>query len=124
MSDNKKYKEELIKRSFNLARETMKLIDSFPQKRSAWVISDQLIRCITSIGANITEAQAASSKRDFIKFLTYALKSSNEGKFWLGLSKDLDEKLISQIDILFKETEELSNILRSSLIKLKGKNKF
>jgi len=40
-----------------------------------------LIRAIASIGANIIEAQAASSKRDFTNFLNHALKSGNEAKF-------------------------------------------
>jgi len=71
MAGNKEFKEKLIKRAFNLARDTIRLVDKFPKKRASWVIADQLLRAITSIGANIIEAQAASSKRDFINFLHY-----------------------------------------------------
>jgi len=67
--NNKEYKEQLIKRAFNYARKIIALADKFPNKRSAWIITDQLIRAATSIGANIIEAQAASSRKDFINFL-------------------------------------------------------
>lgn len=121
---NEEFRKDLIKRAFNLARKTMRLVDKFPKKQSAWVISDQLLRAITSIGANIIEAQAASSRKDFINFLNHALKSGNEAKFWLALARDLDEKLASQINELIKETDELVKILASSILTLRGKNKL
>ena len=124
MITNQEFRKQLIKRAFNLARETISLVDKFPKKRSAWVISDQLIRAVTSIGANIIEAQAASSRKDFINFLNHALKSGNETKFWLALSKDLDEGLLEDIEKLLKETDELVRILASSIIKLRNKNKL
>jgi len=82
------------------------------------------MRSATSIGANIIEAQAACSKRDFINFLNYALKSGNETKFWLALSRDLDIKLITNINEFLKETDELVKILGSSISTLKGKKKL
>ena len=89
------------------------------------MVSDQLLRSITSIGANIIEAQAASSKRDFINFLNHALKSANEANFWLSLSKDLaPNSHLKEIDSLLKEAKELSKILGSSIATLKGKKKF
>lgn len=124
MKTNDEFKRELIRRAFFLAKSTIKLVDAFPNKRSAWVIIDQLLRAATSVGANIIEAQAASSKKDFINFLNHALKSGNETKFWLALAKDLDSKLISEIDILIKETDEIVKILGSSIATLKGKNKL
>ncbi|MBI4096291.1 MAG: four helix bundle protein [Candidatus Levybacteria bacterium] len=124
MGSNDEFKKKLINRSFNLARNIIILVDKFPNKRSAWVISDQLIRAATSIGANIIEAQAASSKKDFINFLNHALKSGNETKFWLALSKDVTiiDKL--EIESLLKEVDELTRILGSSISTLKGKNKL
>lgn len=122
--NNNDFKKQLISRGFLLARKAIALVDKFPNKRSAWVISDQLLRAATSIGANIIEAQAASSRRDFINFLNHALKSGNETKFWLALAKDLDVKLIDEIGELLKETDELVKILGSSIMTLKGKNKL
>jgi len=122
--ENAEFKKRLITRSFNLGRNIIKLVDSFPPKNSARIISDQLMRSATSIGANIIEAQAACSKRDFINFLNYALKSGNETKFWLALSRDLDIKLITNINEFLKETDELVKILGSSISTLKGKKKL
>jgi four helix bundle protein len=121
---NEEFKKRLIIRAFQLAREVIKLVDRFPNKKSAWVVSDQLLRSATSIGANIVEAQAASSKKDFVNFLNHALKSGNETKFWLALTKDLDNQLINQIDKILKETNELVKILGSSIATLKGKKKL
>lgn len=124
MKDNQEFKKQLIRRAFSLARRVVALVDDFPNKQSARVIAGQLLRAATSIGANIIEAQAASSKKDFINFLTHALKSGNETKFWLALAKDLNPKLISSIEELLKETSELVKILGSSIATLKGKNRL
>ena len=122
--NNKEFRDQLIGRAFRLARKAMKLVDKFPQKRSAWIITDQMLRALTSIGANIIEAQAASSKKDFINFLNHALKSANETKYWLALARDLDENLIIEINELLKETDELAKILGSSISTMKGKNRL
>lgn len=122
--NNPDFRKQLIARAFNFARTVIKLVDRFPSKRSAWVITDQLIRAATSIGANIIEAQAASSKKDFVNFLFHALKSANETKFWLALAKDLDKDLVDQISELLKEADELAKILGSSVSTLRGKNKL
>ena len=124
MRNNQDFKRQLITRAFNLGRRIIAIVDKFPNKRSAWVISDQLIRAATSIGANIIEAQSASSKRDFVNFLNYALKSGNETKFWLALAKDLDSKLVTELDELLKETDELVKILGSSVSTLKGRKQL
>ncbi len=124
MTDNSEFNKLLINRAFNLARKIITLVDKFPKKTSSFVIADQLLRSGTSIGTNIIEAQAASSKRDFVNFLNYALKSGNETKFWLALSKDLDANLIININELLKETDELVKILGSSISTIRGKNKL
>ena len=83
-----------------------------------------MLRSATSIGANIIEAQAASSKRDFVNFLNHALKSGNETKFWLALARDLDSQLSEEINELLKEADELVKILGSSISTLRGKRKL
>lgn len=88
------------------------------------VIIRQFLRSATSIGANIIEAQAGSTKKDFTNFFTYALKSANESKFWLGLLRDSGKSNRDRVNQLLKETIELANILGSSILTLKGKKKF
>ena len=103
MRDNKEFARDLIRRAFKLAKRIISLVNRFPNRRVAWIIADQLLRAATSIGANIIEAQAASSKKDFINFLSHALKSGNETKFWLALAKDVAseerEEVLSLIHI-------------------------
>ena len=122
--DKEEFKKALIARAYVLAKNAIRLVDKFPNKRPAWVISDQLLRAATSIGANIIEAQAASSKRDFANFVNHALKSANETKFWLALAKELDSEIEQEIEKLLVETKELANILGSAIASLKGKRKI
>ena len=77
-----------------------------------------------SIGANLVEAVAASSRLDFKKFYEIALKSANETKYWLGLLRDAGYGDVGKINELLKEVQEISNILGSSVIKLKRKVTF
>lgn len=122
MENNKDFKKKLIKRAYQYSLNIIKLIDSLDKKDfSVQVIIRQLLRSATSIGANIVEAQAASSKRDFINFLNHALKSANESKFWLGLLRDSDKAPVETTNTLLKETDELGKILGSIISTLKGK---
>jgi len=111
-------------RAYKFSIKIIKFVSNFPNKKIFWIISDQLVRAATSIGANIIEAQAASSRKDFIKFYEIALKSANETKYWLGLLRDatgIDKIDKKEINELLKETEEIAKILGASLLTLKGK---
>lgn len=77
---------------------------------------DQLIRSATSIGANLVEGKAGSSKKDWRKFLVIALKSANETKYWLCLIRDTIETNEVKIASLLKEAEEISNIIARIII--------
>lgn len=119
---NSKLKTDLKLRTYSLSLSLLKFIDTLPNKKTFWVISDQLLRSGTSIGANIIEAKAASSKRDFIKFYTIALKSANETKYWLCLLRDGTKiKNKDQAEKLLKEVVELSNMLGASILTMKKK---
>ncbi len=121
-NNNTKFKIELKKRVYQYALEIIKLIDSLDKKDwSSDIIARQLLRSATSIGANVIEAQAGSSKKDFTNFLSHALKSANESKFWLGLLRDSEKANKQSINILLKETVELANILASIILTLRGK---
>ena len=117
----KNSKLDIKERSYHFALKIIKLVESLPNDRVCKIIADQLLKSATSIGANIIEAQAASSKRDFTNFLNYSLKSANETKFWLGLLRDSGKKDRRIINPLLDETKQLSSILASSILKLKRK---
>lgn len=115
------YSSNLRDRCFNFSLQIIVLADTLPQKRSAWVISDQLVRSATSIGANLIEARASSSRLEFKKFYEIALKSANETIYWLELLRE--SKLSSQqkISPLLNEVTEIAKMLGSGVIKLKKK---
>jgi len=119
---NEDFKRKLIRRAYQYSLEIIKFIDTLDKKDfSQEILAKQLLRSATSIGANIIEAQAASSKRDFTNFLSYALKSANESKFWLGLLRDSKKAESELSNKLLNETIELASILGSSILTLKGK---
>ena len=123
-NQNLKFKIKLKDRAYQYSIRIIEFLDALPKDTSSQVIAKQLLRSATSVGANIIEAQASSSKRDFTNFFSYALKSANESSYWLGLLKDAKKINNAQLEYLLNETEELANILGSSILTLKGKNKF
>lgn len=108
-------------RTYGFSLDIIKFVNILPNKRAFWSIGDQLLRAATSIGANIIEAQAASSRRDFIKFYEIALKSANETKYWLSLLRDSYPEFKQKCDDLLNETTEICKMLGSSVLTLKGK---
>jgi four helix bundle protein len=119
--DNKEFVKQMKIKVFQLARKIIALVKKFPNNHISWVIGDQLVRTGTSIGANYIEAQAASSRKDFTNFIRISLKSGNETKWWLALSKDLDGKLIPEINGIINDTDEIVKIFGQSVLSLKKK---
>lgn len=117
-------KEEIKYRAYKYSIRMVQFISSLPSEKVYWVITDQLLRAATSIGANIIEAQAASSKKDFINYYAIALKSANETKYWLGILRDGTNVDKDPVNTLLEETKELANILGASLLTLKGKRRL
>lgn len=122
-NDNLNLKTDVKYRSFKFSLNIIGYISTFPGKRVYWVIGDQLLRSATSIGANIVEAKSSSSKKEFIKYYEIALKSANETKYWLCLLRDSELESIVKVGVedILKEAIEISNLLGSSLLTLKGK---
>jgi len=123
-NQSSKHKTELKHRAYQYSIKIIEFLDTLPKDTSSQVITKQLLRSATSIGANVVEAKAASSKRDFTNFFCYALKSANESLYWLGLLRDAKKINNAKLQFLLEETKELANILGSSVLTLKGKNKF
>lgn len=118
---NSKFKSDLKSRCYKFSLDLIGFIDTLPKERSCWIIADQLLRSGMSIGANLVEASASSSRLEFKKFHEISLKSANETKYWLGLLRDSNKGNKTKIDYLLKEVTELSNMIASGILKLKGK---
>jgi len=118
---NLKLKTDIKLRTYKFSLAIIRFINDLPKSQTNKIISSQLLRSATSIGANIIEAQAGSSKKDFKNFMNVALKSANETKYWLCLLRDsglVEKKKVSR---LLQEAVELSNILGASMLRLKGR---
>ena len=114
-------KTDLKVRTYFFSIKVIKFLATLPDNKIYQIITAQLLRAVTSIGANIVEAKSSSSKRDLIKFYEIALKSANESKYWFGLlrdSLDLDKNILNDF---LKELNEISNMLAASIITLKNK---
>lgn len=121
---NKSPKMELKYRAFYLSINVIRFLEKLSYKISLKIISEQLIRCITSVGANIVEAKASSSKREFVNYFQISLKSANEAKYWLAMLKELLPEKKEEIDVFQKEIDEISRIIGTSVLTMKGKTKF
>ena len=76
---------DIKKRCFQFSGQLIEFIRVTQYDRIHFPIFDQLLRCGTSVGANLVEGASGSSKNDLINFYHIALKSANETKYWLCL---------------------------------------
>lgn len=118
---NSKFKSDLLVRCYNFSLGIINLSEELPNKRVANIILNQLVRSATSIGANLVEGQAASSRLEFKKFYEISLKSANETKYWLGLLRDAKIIKAERIKTLLAEAVEISKMLAKGVMTLKGK---
>jgi four helix bundle protein len=121
---NSKVKSDLRKRCYIFSLRVIKLTEFLPNKKACWVISGQLIRSATSIGANLVEAKSASSRLEFKKYYEISLKSANESKYWLCLLRDAKFVRPEIIANIYDELNQISNMLGMAVIKLKSKKTF
>ena len=114
-------KENIIKeKSFDFALRIVKLYQFLVETKKEYVLSKQLLRSGTSIGANIREAEQAESKADFIHKMSISLKETNESDYWIDLlhkSGYLDETRYLSIK---KDVTELLKMLISIIKSTKG----
>lgn len=115
------FKSETGKRAYQVGLRVLRMCDSLPNKKAVWVISDQLLRSSMSIGANIAEAQGASSRLDFKRYYEIALKSAYETTYWLHILLDAGFVSSKKISALILEVEEITKMLSRSVVSLKSK---
>lgn len=106
-------------KSYLFALRIVKLYKYLIEKKKESVLSKQLLRCGTSIGANVEEALGGQSKKDFLSKLSIAYKESRETHYWLRLLKDSEIITDKEFDSMINDCEELQKILTSILITTK-----
>lgn len=117
-------KQNILKeKSFAFAVRMVNLYKYLKNQHSEYIISQQLIRSGTSVGALIREAEHAESTKDFIHKLNISLKEINESKYWLDLLIATDYLTKEMFDSLNRDCEELLKLLiasvKTSKLKLK-----
>ena len=91
-------------------------------KQNEFVLSKQLLKSGTSIGANVEEALAGQSRADFLSKMSIASKEARETNYWLRLLKDSGIISKTEIEPLLAESESIANIL-TSIVKTTAQNK-
>ena len=110
-----------LEKSFAFALRIIKLYQHLSDKKKEFVLSKQILRSGTSIGANLDESRGAQSPSDFQAKISIAYKESRETSYWLRLlyaSKYLTER---QFDSLHCDCEELIRILGATQLTMKTK---
>jgi four helix bundle protein len=100
-------------KSYAFAVGIIKVFKYLSESKKEFVLSKQLLRCGTSIGANIEEAIGGQSGKDFFAKLTIAYKEARETHYWIRLLKDTDYLSIEEADSLLKDVDELLRIIGS-----------
>jgi four helix bundle protein len=98
----------------------VRLYQHLAVEKREFVLSNQLLRCGTSIGANVEEAIGGQSRADFVSKLAIAYKEARETSYWLRLLKDTDYLTASQFDSIHIDAEELCRIIASIQKSTKG----
>ena len=98
-------------KSFDFAVRIVNLHKYLTQEQKEYVMSKQLLRCGTSIGANISEAQRGQSMADFAAKMNIALKEANEAEYWLRLLYRTEYLSKSQFESMYADVQELLGIL-------------
>ena len=98
-------------KSFLFAIRIVKLNQYLREVKGEFVLSKQLLRCGTSIGANIAESQQAQSRADFISKMSIALKETSETKYWLRLLNATDYISETEFESIYQNCIEIEKIL-------------
>ena len=110
----------ILDKTYQFAVKTVKLSQYLIDEKKEYVLSKQILRSGTSIGANTEEAIGGFSKKDFIYKLNIAYKEARETKYWLRLLKESE---LTKIDVksLLLDIEELIRML-TAIVKTSQQN--
>jgi len=98
-------------KSYAFAVRIVKVYQHLSATKKEYVLSKQVLRCGTSIGANVEEAIGGQSRADFLAKLSIAYKEARETSYWLRLLKDTDYLTAPQFESLHLDAEELCRII-------------
>jgi len=116
-------KDNIIQlKSFQFAIRIVKVYQYLTTEKKEYILSKQLMRSGTSIGANIEESIGAQSDKDFYSKLTIAYKEARETHYWIRLLTETNYLTSKEENSLLKDTEEILRIITSIQKTIKEKN--
>jgi four helix bundle protein len=115
------YRNILKDKSFHFALKSIKLYKLLVEEKKEYVLSKQILRSGTSVGANIREAQNAQSKADFIHKLSISQKECDETMYWLELLNQSEYLSDVEFSSAYKDANELLKMFRSAILTIKSK---
>ncbi len=115
-------KENILRdKSFSFAVRVVKLYKYLIEQKKEFILSKQLLRSGTSVGANVREANSAESKPDFIHKPGIALKEIDESLYWLELLKSTEYLAQKEFTSIYSEAEEIIKLLKRSIVTAKNR---
>ncbi|MCL2650833.1 MAG: four helix bundle protein [Candidatus Azobacteroides sp.] len=108
-------------KSYNFAIRIVKLSQFLQKEKSEYILSKQILRSGTAIGALIRESEFGQSKPDFVSKLSIALKEANETEYWICLLRDTDYLEDKLCKSLLTDSNELISLLTASIKTVKNK---
>lgn len=108
-------------KSYAFALRVINLYKHLADGKREFVLSKQLLRSGTSIGANITESNRSESRQDFVHKLSIALKEADETEYWINLLRDSEFLTGAQAESLRADCSELQRMLTASIKTAKSK---
>ena len=111
----------ILEKSKNFAIRVIRLFQYLQKEKEEFILSKQLLRSGTSIGANVREAHSSMSKAEFKAKLNIALKEASETKYWLRLLRATDYLTEKEQKSIFEDCIELEKML-TSIVKTTSEN--
>ena len=110
----------IAEKTVDFAVRIVKFYKYLCDEKNEYVLSKQILRSGTSIGANVRESKNAQSKADFISKLNIALKEADETQYWLEIMVKSDLIKENQVEALNKDLKEIIAMLVASIKTLRG----
>jgi len=112
---------DIRERSFRYACEVARFVLGV-NRAGTRPVTDQLLKSATSVGANLEEAKAASSRREFVRYVDIALCEARESGYWLRICVALELEPKAEVERLRYEGVQIARILGAIIVKTKARD--
>jgi four helix bundle protein len=112
--------QDIRDRTFEFGCRVARLALSLDQKPGVRCLVDQLLKSGTAIGANLEEAKAGSSHRDFVRYVEIALREARQTVYWLRIYLALHLASANELKLLRSEGEQIARILGAIIVNAKS----